>query len=48
MVMELVRVAIVLGHREAVVGGGGGVLALLVVPRSLALRNRRPLCGVDL
>ena len=28
--------------------GGGGVLVLLVVPRSLALRERPPSCGMDL
>ena len=33
-VMELVGVAVVLGHWEAGVGGGGGVL---VLPHSLAL-----------
>ena len=48
VMMELVGVAMVLGHREAGVRGGGGVLVLLVVPRSVALRERRPLCGVDL
>ena len=52
MMMELVGVAVVLGHQGAGVGGGGGVLVLLVVPRSLALRERwlpwQPLCGVDL
>ena len=46
--MQLVGITVVLGHREAGVGGGGGVLVVLVVPRSLALRERRPLCGVEL
>ena len=46
--MELVGVAVVSEHQGAGVGGGRGVLMPLVVPRSLALRERRPLCGVRL
>ena len=48
VMMELVGVAVVLEHQEAGVGVGGGLVVLLVVPRALALRERRPLCGVDL
>ena len=47
VVMELVGVALVLGHWEAGVGGGGGVLVLLVDPCSLALREWWSLCGVN-
>ena len=46
VVMELVGVAVVLGHQGIGVRGGGGVLMLLVVPGSLAPRERRSLCGV--
>ena len=46
--MELVGVTVVMGHRGAVDGGGGGVLMLLMVPRSLALRQQGPLCRADL
>ena len=48
VVIQLVGVAVVFGHRGVGVGGGGGVLMVLVVPRSLALRQWRSLCGVDL
>ena len=48
VVMELVGHAVVLGHRKVGVGGGGGVLLVLVVPRSLALREWWSLCGGDL
>ena len=48
VVMELVGVAAVLGHQGVGVGGGRGVLMLLLVPRSLALRQWPALCGVDL
>ena len=48
VVIDLVGVAVVLTHRGAGAGGGGGVLMPLVVPRSLALREPRPLCSLDL
>ena len=49
VVMELVGVAIVLGHqRVGVEGGDGGVVMVLVAPRSLALREPWSLYGVDL
>ena len=48
VVMELVGVAVVLGHQGVGAGGGGGVLMLLVVLLSLALREWWSLCGVDL
>ena len=48
LVMELVGVAAVLGHQVAEVGNGGGVLMPLVVPHPLALRERRPLCNMEL
>ena len=48
VVMKLVGVAVVLGHRGVGVGGGGGVLMVLVAPRSLALREWWSLCGVHL
>ena len=48
VVMVLVGVAVVFEHQGVAVGGGGGVLMVLVVPRSLALREWRSLCGVDL
>ena len=43
LVMELVGVAVVLGHLGVGVGGGGGVLMVLVVPRCDALREWRSL-----
>ena len=46
--MKLVWVAVVLGHEGVGVRGGGGVLMVLVLPRSLALREWRSLCGVYL
>ena len=48
VVMELVGAAVVMGHPGVGVGGGGGVLMPLAVPRSLALREWWPLCSVDL
>ena len=45
---DLVDSAVVLGRRDAGVRSGGGVLVLLVVPWSLALQERRSLCGMDL
>ena len=48
LVMERVGVAVVLGRQGVGVGGGGGVLMQMVVPRSLALPGWRPRCGVDL
>ena len=39
MVMQLVGVAVVLGHRGVGVGRDGGVLVVLVVPCPLALRE---------
>ena len=48
VVMGLVAVAVVLGHQGAGFGAGGCVLMPLVMPHSLALRRRRPLCSLDL
>ena len=48
VMMELVGLAVVVRHRRAASGRGGGVLVLLVVSRPLVLRERRPLCGDDL
>ena len=48
VVTEPQGVAVVLRHQGVRVGGGGGVLMPLVVPRYLALRGWRPLCLVDL
>ena len=48
VMMELVGVALVFGHRGGGIWGGSRVLVLLLVPPSLALRERRPLCGVEL
>ena len=39
VVMQLVKVAVVLGHRGVRVGGCGGVEVVLVVPCPLALRE---------
>ena len=39
VVMQLVGVAAVLGHRGVGVGGGGGVVMVLVVPCPLAPRE---------
>ena len=46
--MELVGVAVVLGHREVGVGGDGGVVMVLEAPRPLSLRECWSLYGVDL
>ena len=46
-VMKRVEVALVSGHRGAGAGVCGSVLMLLVVPRSLAVHERRPMCGLD-
>ena len=48
VMVELVGMAVVLGHWGAGDGAGGGVLVLAMVPRSPALRERWPLCSVDL
>ena len=48
VMIELVGVAVVVGQRDAGVWGGRGVLVLLVVLRSLALRRRRHLWGLNL
>ena len=48
LVMELVGVAVVFTHQGEGFWGGGGMLMVLVVPRSLALREWRSVCGVDL
>ena len=47
VVMELVGVAVVLGH-QGVGGGGGGVAMVLVAPSSLALCEWLSLYGVDM
>ena len=48
VVIEPVVVAVVLAHQGVGVGRGRGVLMVLVVPGSLALRQWRSLCGLDL
>ena len=48
VVMQLVGVAVVLGHRGVGVRGGGGVVMVLVAPSSLALREWWFLYGMDL
>ena len=48
VVMEVVVVAVVLGHRGVGVGRGGGVVMVLVAPYSLALHEWRSLYGLDL
>ena len=48
VVMQLVEVAVVVGHQGVGVEGGGGVVMLMPAPRSLALCETRSLCGVDL
>ena len=48
VVKELSVVAPVLGQRGAGVGGGGGALMPVMVPCSLALREWRALCGLNL
>ena len=45
VVMDPTGVAVVLGRQGVQVGAGGSVLMSLVVPRSLALCEWRPLCG---
>ena len=47
VVMVLVGLAVVLGHREAWLGDSWGVLVLLVVPSSLALQEWQSLCGAN-
>ena len=48
VVMQLVGVAVVMGHQGVGVGGGRGVVMVLVAPDSLALREWWSLYGVDL
>ena len=48
VVMQLVGVAVVLGHQGVGVGGVGGTVMVLVAPRYLALREWWSLCGVVL
>ena len=45
--MQLVGVAVVLGHQGVGVRGNGGVVVVLVVPCPLALRVRWSWHGVD-
>ena len=47
VVMQLVWIAVVLGHRGVGVGGHGGVVVVLVVPCPLALREWWSWHGVD-
>ena len=48
VVMQLVGVAVVLGHRGVSTGGGGGVVVVLVVPCPVSLREWSSRYGVDL
>ena len=47
VVMQLVGVAVILGHPGVGVGGGGGAVLVLVVPCPLALREWCSWYGVD-